>query len=145
MFNFALAEDAPYERETTLKLFENLSFYDIYTSNIVIGEINRTPDPKKKERLLRLVEESNAEELEFDEPAKGLADKYIEEGIILRKYAEDAFHIAIASVNNLDALISWNFQHIVKLKTKKEVVGINAFMGYQEIEIYSPLEVMENV
>jgi hypothetical protein len=48
----------------------------------------------------------------------------------------------VASVNNVDAIISWNFKHIVKLKTKKEVLGINALMGYKEIEIYSPLEVI---
>lgn len=52
-------------------------------------------------------------------------------------------HIAVASINNLDAIISWNFAHIVKLKTKKEVVGINAISGYKEIDIYSPWEVIE--
>ena len=58
---------------------------------------------------------------------------------------DDAHHIAIASVNGIDAILSWNFEHIVKLKTKREVVGINMFMGYGPIDIYSPLEVVENV
>ena len=52
-------------------------------------------------------------------------------------------HIAVASINNLDAIISWNFAHIVKLKTKKGVVGINAIFGYKEIEIYSHWEVID--
>ena len=61
------------------------------------------------------------------------------------KYEDDAFHIALASVNNLDVIVSWNFQHIVKLKTKREVNAINALLGYKAVEIYSPWEVVENV
>lgn len=57
---------------------------------------------------------------------------------------DDALHIACASVNDLDAIISWNFEHIVKLKTKREVVGINVLLGYKEIGIYSPWEVVKN-
>lgn len=64
--------------------------------------------------------------------------------MIPAKYEDDAFHIAIATVNNMDAIISWNFKHIVKLKTKKEVAGLNLLMGYKEIDIYSPLEVANN-
>ena len=45
----------------------------------------------------------------------------------------------------MDVIVSWNFEHMVKLKTKREVVGINLFMGYKEIDIYSPWEVVENV
>ena len=44
----------------------------------------------------------------------------------------------------MDAIISWNFSHIVKLKTKREVVGVNILMGYKEIDIYSPREVIED-
>jgi len=73
-----------------------------------------------------------------------LAREYIEKGIIPAKYEDDAFHIAVASVNDLDAIVSWNFTHIVKLKTKREVSGINALMGYKPIEICSPQEVVEN-
>ncbi len=51
----------------------------------------------------------------------------MEEGVFPAKYENDAVHIAAASVNNLDLIISWNFEHIVKFKTKKEVTGINYF------------------
>ncbi len=73
-----------------------------------------------------------------------LASKYIKEGIIPKKYIDDAFHIAIASVNNLDAIVSWNFKHIVKLKTRREVKAVNLLLGYKEIEIVSPQEVIYN-
>lgn len=48
-------------------------------------------------------------------------------------------------MNDLDVIVSWNFEHIVKLKTKKAVTGINLLMGYREIEIYSPQEVIGDV
>ena len=49
----------------------------------------------------------------------------------------------LASVNEMDVLLSWNFQHIVKLKTKREAVGVNMLMGYGSLEIYTPREVVE--
>lgn len=142
IINFAFADDAPKQKEVTLKLFDELNRYKGYISEIVLGEINRASDIKKR-RLFNFISKYDLEELMFNESAKILADKYIEAGVIPRKYQEDAFHIAIASVNDLDAIISWNFKHIVKLKTRREVVGINLYMGYKEIDIYSPWEVIE--
>jgi hypothetical protein len=95
--------------------------------------------------LLDLVSKYGLEELALSESARELAAKYIQEGIIPPKYEADALHIAIASVNDMDVLVSWNFEHMVKLKTKREVASINTFMGYGEIDIYSPWEVVENV
>lgn len=46
--------------------------------------------------------------------------------------------IAVASYNYLDVLISWNFEHIVKLKTKREVNVINVLLGYNQLEIIEP-------
>jgi len=68
-----------------------------------------------------LIDEIAIEELSVDEDVLELAKRYIAEGIIPERYEDDALHIAVASINNLDAIISWNFAHIVKLKTKKEL------------------------
>jgi len=53
-------------------------------------------------------------------------------------------HIAIATVYDLDMIISMNFQHIVKRKTKIGTGNINALNGYRVVEICSPMEVVEN-
>jgi hypothetical protein len=107
-------------------------------------EISRAP-AEIAMKLREVINSVNLIELPVDENSQLLAKKYIEQGIIPAKYEDDALHIAIASVNNLDVIVSWNYKHIVKLKTKKEVTGINALLGYKEIEIYSPLEVIEDV
>jgi len=145
VFNFAFADDAPQERDVTLALIAAVmkGKYDIYVSDVVLQEIAAAPEEKAR-KLMALVNESRPMELAFDEECRELAAEYIKRGIIPQKYEDDAFHIAIATVNNLDAIISWNFQHIVKLKTKREVTGTNLLLGYKELDIYSPLEVGNN-
>ena len=61
------------------------------------------------------------------------------------KYQDDANHIAVASIHNCDVILSWNFKHIVKVKTKREVAGINLLKGYNSIDIYTPREIIEDV
>ena len=70
-----------------------------------------------------------------------MASAYVQAGLIPAKYFDDARHIAIASYFGLDAVLSWNFEHMVKFKTRKGVSSVNILNGYQSIEIISPLEV----
>jgi len=78
------------------------------------------------------------------EEADNLAEIYVKEGIIPIKYRTDGLHIAIAAVNDLDMIISMNFQHIVKRKTKLATANINALQGYRSIEILTPMEVVND-
>lgn len=146
VFNFAIAEDVPNEKDFTLKLFNEVKNgkYEVFISQVVVREINRAPQ-EKAVRLRDQIKKVDPVELIIDGNVQVLAREYIDRGIIPVKYEDDALHIAIASVNNLDVIVSWNFTHIVKFKTKREVVGINTLMGYKAIEICSPLEVIENV
>ena len=107
-------------------------------------EISRCPI-QKRERMHELLSRYDLNILEFDQEAQELGERYIKSGIIPIKYRDDASHIAIATVNNLDAILSWNFQHIVKMKTKREVVAINIIEGYKSIDIYTPGEVVDDV
>ena len=144
IFNFVFDQSAFKEHKLTVKLFEQIDRYESYVSDIVLQEINRCSEPKKQ-KMLNLIIQNDIRQLPLDESSQALANQYLHQRIIPKKYEDDAFHIAIASVNNMDVILSWNFEHIVKLKTKREVVAINLLMGYKEIDIYSPLEVVENV
>lgn len=145
VINFIFDKSNPKEKEITLKLFDDIKKgqYEAFISELVIAEIDKAPHDIAV-NLRNAISEINLIELTISEEVKFLADKYEEQGIIPRKYRNDALHIAIATVHNLDVLVSWNFEHIVKVRTKKEVMGINLLMGYKEIEIYSPWEVAEN-
>ncbi len=73
-----------------------------------------------------------------------LADIYVGEGLIPPKYRNDALHIAVATVANMDIMVSWNFKHIVKMKTISLVGYLNAKEGYKNIRIFSPEEVIDD-
>jgi len=74
--------------------------------------------------------------------AERLATIYVKEGIIKEKYGTDAIHIAMATIAELDFIVSLNFQHIVKRKTIIETELINAREGYRRVYIYTPMEVV---
>ena len=145
IFNFVFAEGDTEKKDITVKLFKDLPSISngIYISDEVIREISRAPEPRKSQ-LVGQLEETNPLLLEVDIEAEGLAVRYVKERIIPERYRSDAVHIAVAVVNGIEVIVSWNFEHIVKLKTRVMVNGINRLLGYHEIEICSPEEVIES-
>jgi hypothetical protein len=81
--------------------------------------------------------------LDIDFESERMTDSYIQHGIIPAKYRMDASHIAAASVHDLDCVLSFNYKHINKLKTKRmtEIINLNA--GYKGIIICTPMEVLD--
>ncbi|MEW6070098.1 MAG: hypothetical protein AB1485_05725 [Candidatus Thermoplasmatota archaeon] len=71
-----------------------------------------------------------------------LGDKYVEQKIIPARYRDDALHIAIGVLNELDVIVSWNLRHMVKLKTVNGVNSISRKLGYKQIDIRTPGEVV---
>lgn len=78
--------------------------------------------------------------LDIDDEVDHLAQTYIDEKALGKSSENDAYHIALASVNRLDCLISWNFKHIVNFDKIKMFHSINIRLGYPIIDIRSPLE-----
>ena len=74
--------------------------------------------------------------------AVNLAGKYIAGGVIGKGKLADAEHIAIATINRVDVLVSWNFRHIVNLQKIRGYNSVNLKYGYPLLEIRSPLEVI---
>jgi predicted nucleic acid-binding protein len=144
VLNFAFADDAPKEMDATLKFFKQIERFEVSLSDVVLDEIERCPSLKRA-RLMELINSHDWNILELDQAARSLSGHYLSAGVIPQKYRDDAYHIAIATVNNQDAILSWNFQHIVKMKTKREVVAINLLEGYRGIDIYTPMEVVDDV
>jgi predicted nucleic acid-binding protein len=145
LFNFYVDEDRGFVHDSTVALFQECAAgkYKAFTSRYVIDELAAAPAPKCDE-LLRLVSEYGIPILESTEEAATLADMYVSERVIPEKYRTDALHIAIAAANDLDMIISMNFQHIVKRRTINMTAHINRLNGYRAVEIYSPMEVVEN-
>lgn len=71
-----------------------------------------------------------------------LAQQYIASAILPKKFENDARHIAVATINNVNMLVSWNFRHIVHFDKIQQFNSVNIKEGYKTIEIYSPREVI---
>jgi len=144
IFNFVFTEGDAEKKDITLKLFKDLPLIaeGLYISDEVIREISRADEPRKSQ-LEGLLRETDPLLIEVDIEAEELAGRYIKERIIPVRYRSDALHIAVAVINGIEAIVSWNFEHIVKLKTRVMVNGVNRLLGYHEIEICSPEEVIE--
>jgi hypothetical protein len=145
LFNFYVDIDRGDAHVDTVRLFKEIAAgkYEAYSSDYVVDELKRAPD-EKREKMIGLFSEYGIEVLEPDDEASRLADLYVSEGIIPQKYRTDGLHIAIATINGLDMIISMNFQHIVKNKTEKLTGALNVLNGYRAVEIVSPMEVIED-
>src|SRR3989338_2094212 len=113
VFNFAVStQEIAQEREITLLFFEEIKVgrFVPYVSDIVFEEIDQAPK-KKQEELLAFMKQFVLESVPITEESRTLARRYLTEGVIPEKYENDALHMSIASVHNLDAIVSWNFEH----------------------------------
>jgi len=145
VINFLFADDAPEFKQITLDFFDKyLNDYDIFISDVVIFEINKTKDTKKRKQLLNIIEKYpiNLINIDDDKSVEYLANLYIIDKIIPEKKKEDALHIAISTVYDCDILLSWNFKHLANIKKQIAVNAINQKEGFlKKLNLLSPLEV----
>ncbi len=98
--------------------------------------------PKHVQKMLSTIPEPNLENVFLAEEAEKLALSYLENKVITSKHLADAQHIAIASVEKVDVLVSWNFKQIVNLDRIHAFNSVNLKLGYPVLEIRSPMEVI---
>ncbi len=80
----------------------------------------------------------------ISEEVSSLAQKYLSEGVLPPSKIEDAMHAAVATVFEMDALISWNLRHLANLKKIELINGINMKEGYSKrLELITPMEVSD--
>jgi hypothetical protein len=93
--------------------------------------------------LLNNYSEDCFEHVFLTKEAEELANAYIAENIVGKTSLDDCYHIAIATLNRVDVLASWNFKHIVNLDRIKGYNGVNLKRGYTTIEIRNPKELIK--
>ena len=108
-------------------------------SDIVAAEIDAAPRPIR-ERYATLVSH-DVEIVTVSIEALTLADSYQQRNILTPKYYDDGLHIALATVAEVDVLVSWNFKHIVRYDNIRRFNAISLEHGYKPLAIYSPREV----
>jgi len=132
-------ERAKERMEATIKFWkEILPDYKVYVSEITVEELDDTKDESLRRKFRELIKDFKV--LKIKKSIRDLAIAYIKEGIFPEKYVDDAIHVAMASFYEISYLVSWNYEHLVKVKTRKTVNSVNILDGFKEIEIASPLE-----
>lgn len=126
----------PVRQLITQKWFENESLsYELYISVITVEEIEKLKNDEKRQSISELTVRYKMKVLALSDTAKELADEYMIGGAIPKSEPQDASHIAIASINELDALASWNFKHIVSINPIRKIHEINRKYNYVALEI----------
>jgi predicted nucleic acid-binding protein len=149
VINFVYAEDAPEKRNSTREFFEKYvktSLYDVFVSPIVIDEINRTSDEEKRNMLHSVLDEYPVKHLvltDNSDEIRKMAQTYIQDGIVPVRKIDDALHLAVCAVMEMDILLSWNYKHLANINREMRVMAANLKEGYTHpFRMVTPLEVM---
>jgi predicted nucleic acid-binding protein len=132
--------DEEFEKETK-HFFKTLIERKIIVliSEILELELYRAPDYVRD--FYESLPDNRIERIELTSEVRDLSEKYITEKVVGKASRADCQHIALATINKADVLVSWNFKHIVNLEKIRGYNSINFREGYQMTEIRTPKEI----
>jgi predicted nucleic acid-binding protein len=131
----------PEFQKASIKFFEQVkeNKFHLIISALVQEEITAAPDYVK---MFFNELKPAATLVEVTESSLKLREAYLKANIVSKKSSNDALHVALATVSNCSIIVSWNFKHIVHYEKIALYNSVNISEGYQQIAIFSPLEVI---
>ena len=125
-----------------MRFFEEVRVgrFVVVVSDVTLDELELAP-----ERVRAVLAELPAAQVEIVSTSPesiALRNAYLEAGVVGPASANDASHIAVATISNVDLVVSWNFKHIVHFEKIGGYEGVNSLHGYRSPRIYSPLEIV---
>ncbi len=124
---------------STVALWKRLHEFDVYVSDVVVGEVSKG---SADQVALRFGAIASFEMLEVESKAGELTELLLSEKAIPEKCPEDAMHIAVAAVNGMDFIVTWNFKHINNPFMKKKIDQVVEMSGYHCPVLCSPDELL---
>jgi len=131
-------EDAAsvYRREITRQWWdEQAKHYELYTSQATIAELTAADWPGRKEALALA---TPLPLLEITDEVYAVAEAYVRHRLMPAPAAGDALHLALASVHELDYLLTWNIRHLANPNKLEHLVTVNRRLGLLSPIILSP-------
>jgi len=137
-------DDSPEKMADTLKLWDKIrdGIYDVVISDVTLEELLLCAKSKRQYLSDMLLKIDYAVINETPE-AVALARQFIKHNVLTKKSFDDCRHIACAVVAGCDIITSWNFKHMVNVRTVNGVKKINMMEGYRTVEIYPPTMLVE--
>lgn len=140
-----IQEDVPEKMADTLQLWDMFrnDEYEVYLSTVTLEEIDDCPEPKRS-KMFEYLNEIKYTPIQINESMIDVAQEIIDMGILTKKSFDDCQHIAAAVIYECDCIISWNFRHIVNIRTIRGIRAITNLKGYKPIEILNPSVLLES-
>ncbi|MEA1964865.1 MAG: PIN domain-containing protein [Candidatus Aerophobetes bacterium] len=133
-------ERNPERKSLTETFFKEMENFEAFVSEITVAEIERTLNTTLRSKMKGMILQFSV--LPLTDDVEWLAKEYARHEAVPEGYPEDAYHISIAVINEMDYLLSWNFKHIVRRKTRDIVRMVNTLNRFRQIEIMTPAEVL---
>jgi predicted nucleic acid-binding protein len=132
--------DAEFADEST-RMFDLLRAGHVFAlvTDVIVRELNDAPSVVRE--LFRSLPPDMIEVIDLTPAVLELRDKHLAAGIVAPRSANDATHVAAATVARADAIVSWNFRDIVRLDKVRAFNQVNLLNGYGLLSIVSPREV----
>jgi predicted nucleic acid-binding protein len=128
--------------EASLQIFEMVKIGKITCVFSDLTESELLDAPERVRNYFVGLPKKRMERVVVNDEILSLASKYIEEKVVGQTSFDDCVHIAAATINRVDILISWNFKHIVNVYRIRGYNSINIRSNYQSLEIRSPKEII---
>lgn len=126
--------------EHTIPLFDRIRNNEFILLYSIVTQEELEYAPSKVKEFVKSLKAEFTEFLEISDEAIDLASEYIAEKVVGQTSYADCLHIALATINRADFLVSWNFKHIVNIQRIRGYNSINIKNGYKQLEIRSPRE-----
>jgi predicted nucleic acid-binding protein len=114
--------------------------FDVFVSELVVQEASGGDTIAAQQRLAAL---AGIPLLVLTPEAVTLADQLIREGPLPSKAGADAMHIAVATVNGMDYLLTWNCTHLANAAFRSRIERLCRKQGYEPPVICTPQELLE--
>lgn len=129
--------------ESSLQLFERIKLEKVTCIYSEMVEAELVKAPERVKIYFKELPKQNMEKVEITDDIISLAKNYIKERVVGPTSFDDCIHIATATINKADILVSWNFKHIVNVYRIRGYNSVNLKMNYSSLEIRSPKEIVD--
>src|SRR5262245_23374626 len=113
--------------------------FECFVSQIVIDEasVGDSTEVEKRQTIM-----SALPVLAITEDTEALTQAILSSGMIPPRAVRDAAHIAVATTNEVDFLLTWNCKHLANAQIARKISLVCERLGWQMPTICTPEELM---
>jgi hypothetical protein len=131
-----------WQEQTRVWWDKHRHLYELCTSIIVVEELGEAPPERAAPRLAML---HGLRNLTITTAVRHVVDEYLRHRLMPRVAEEDAYHVALASTNNIDYVLTWNCRHIANANKATHLHVLNTRLGLPVPKLVTPYDLATQV